>query len=758
MKKVLQHFLGKTMILVSLLFAFNQKSIAQITISTANCVITANEVQMDIKVTNTGTGDLRWNSTVIRMTVPASMLPSPVTLGTYSFQYVGGSDFPLSWPTVIPSNAAGASFTTSSRLLTWTTGSPGAYNNLTPNPCEAPLIAAGVTKTIGRFSFKILTGGNFIAGQPATFTWSTTSSCNLYQVCAGAVTGYNSSSSGVALRTLGPVCPLTVPGSCAVTGSSVVTNPACFGGTGSAVVTLTGTGAGAPGTYTVDGGAAIPYSSNPFTVTGLSATNHNIVATVTAGGCISSSIAANVTQPTQLVASASAGTIACFGGTTTVVVSATGGTPGYTGTGSFTVSAGPYSFTVTDANGCTSIASGTIANGAALTGSSSGSTAPTCAAGTNGTSIITLSSVSTLQGSQQVPPVASPATGTIISTFNSTTSMLTLNITFSGLIANTTDAHIHLGAAGANGGVQFGLVSTIGFPQGVTSGAASGSILLTAGQAASLLAGNYYVNIHTTANPGGEIRSQLSVSTSGIYTVDGGSAQSYSSNPFTVSGLSSGSHTVVATSVAGCLSNSIAVSIGSTAALTGSGTTTPATTCIPGNEGTATITLSASTSGTYTVDGGSAQSYSSNPFTITGLTAGNHTIVATSAAGCVSNSIAVTVGAAGGLTGTASGTAVSCFGATDGTATVTLSASTSGTYTVDGGTPQSYSSNPFTITGLAAGSHTIVATSAAGCVSSLIGVTVGSTAQLTGSGTTTPTTCGNPTSGTATITLSASTS
>src|SRR5207237_7353634 len=55
------------------------------------------------------------------------------------------------------------------------------------------------------------------------------------------------------------------------------------------------------------------------------------------------------------VASNTNGTISCFGGTTSVTISATGGTPGYTGTGSFEgVGAGSHTYTVTDANGCTS--------------------------------------------------------------------------------------------------------------------------------------------------------------------------------------------------------------------------------------------------------------------------------------------------------------------------------------------------------------------------------------------------------------------
>jgi hypothetical protein len=43
------------------------------------------------------------------------------------------------------------------------------------------------------------------------------------------------------------------------------------------------------------------------------------------------------------------------------MVSASGGTPGYTGTGTFSHGAGTYSYTVTDANGCTATTTGTVA-------------------------------------------------------------------------------------------------------------------------------------------------------------------------------------------------------------------------------------------------------------------------------------------------------------------------------------------------------------------------------------------------------------
>ncbi len=68
-----------------------------------------------------------------------------------------------------------------------------------------------------------------------------------------------------------------------------------------------------------------------------------------------------------LTASATTGTIVCFGGTTTVTVTATGGISPYTGTGSFTSSAGVHTFTVTDANGSTSTVTVNISQPAQLT-------------------------------------------------------------------------------------------------------------------------------------------------------------------------------------------------------------------------------------------------------------------------------------------------------------------------------------------------------------------------------------------------------
>jgi hypothetical protein len=124
--------------------------------------------------------------------------------------------------------------------------------------------------------------------------------------------------------------------------SAVAGDIACSGGT--TTVTVTATGGTAP--YTGTGAKTVSAGPYSFTVTD-------------AKGC-SVMVSGTVAQPDQLAASGMAGEIACFGGTTTVTISASGGTAPYTGTGVKTVSAGAYSFTVTDANGCWVVVSGNV--------------------------------------------------------------------------------------------------------------------------------------------------------------------------------------------------------------------------------------------------------------------------------------------------------------------------------------------------------------------------------------------------------------
>lgn len=112
-----------------------------------------------------------------------------------------------------------------------------------------------------------------------------------------------------------------------------------------------------------------------------------------------------------------------------------------------------------------------------------------------------------LTGSQQVPPVQSPGSGSADLTYDSGTKVVTWNIVFSGLSSQATMAHFHgPAAAGKNAGVKVWL-SKQGSKE-VTS-PMSGQATLSADDAKMLEAGDMYINVHTKDHPSGEIRGQV---------------------------------------------------------------------------------------------------------------------------------------------------------------------------------------------------------------------------------------------------------
>ena len=111
-----------------------------------------------------------------------------------------------------------------------------------------------------------------------------------------------------------------------------------------------------------------------------------------------------------------------------------------------------------------------------------------------------------LKGSSEVPPNQTAGSGTVTATFDPATKELTWNGSYSGLTGPVTAAHIHGPAeAGKNAGVVM-WISEKGQP---FPSPFKGSATLTDAQASELMSGQYYVNVHTAANPGGEVRGQL---------------------------------------------------------------------------------------------------------------------------------------------------------------------------------------------------------------------------------------------------------
>jgi hypothetical protein len=108
-----------------------------------------------------------------------------------------------------------------------------------------------------------------------------------------------------------------------------------------------------------------------------------------------------------------------------------------------------------------------------------------------------------LNGKSEVPPNDSKGTGTVTATYDSDSKKLTWKGSYKDLSGAATAAHFHgPAAAGKNAGVLV--------PIAPATSPLEGSATLTDDQAKALMAGDVYVNVHTAANKGGEIRGQLS--------------------------------------------------------------------------------------------------------------------------------------------------------------------------------------------------------------------------------------------------------
>jgi hypothetical protein len=131
-----------------------------------------------------------------------------------------------------------------------------------------------------------------------------------------------------------------------------------------------------------------------------------------------------------------------------------------------------------------------------------------------------------LRGLNEVPPNASPATGTFRATLDETAQTITFTVDYRDLSVNPSVAHIHFGPPGINGGVMFFFCGGGGKPAcpAATSGtitgtAAAADILgpvaqgIAPGDFANVVrairTGNSYANVHSATFPAGEIRGRV---------------------------------------------------------------------------------------------------------------------------------------------------------------------------------------------------------------------------------------------------------
>ncbi len=115
----------------------------------------------------------------------------------------------------------------------------------------------------------------------------------------------------------------------------------------------------------------------------------------------------------------------------------------------------------------------------------------------------------TLNSAQEVPVLAVPSTGsgTLTGTYDLNTNNLQYNVSWQGLTAQASAAHFH---GPALPGATAPPVVTFTLTNNGVAGTATGNFTLSDAQEQDLLAGRWYVNVHTPNNTPGEIRGQVS--------------------------------------------------------------------------------------------------------------------------------------------------------------------------------------------------------------------------------------------------------
>ena len=461
--------------------------------------------------------------------------------------------------------------------------------------------------------------------------------------------------------------------------SESYTDVNCFGEV-DGTVTIVASGGTAPLTYTITGGA----SNNTGVFTGLSAGTYSVTVS-DINGCppaISSTFV--IIEPAAITIDSESYTdISCFGevdGTVTIVAS--GGTAPLTytitggasnNTGVFTgLSAGTYSVTVSDINGCPPAISSTfiIIEPAAITIDSESYTDISCFGEVDGTVTI----------------VASGGTAP-------------LTYTITGGASNNTGVFTGLSA-----GTYSVTVSDInGCPPAVSS-----SFTIIEPAVITIDSESY-----TDVSCFGEVDGTVTIVASGgtaplTYTITGGA----SNNTGVFTGLSAGTYSVTVSDINGCppaISSTFVII--EPAAITIDSESYTDISCFGAVDGTVTIVASGGTAPlTYTITGGA----SNNTGVFTGLSAGTYSVTVSDINGCppaVSSSFTIIEPAVITID-SESYTDVSCFGEVDGTVTIVASGGTAPlTYTITGGA----SNNTGVFTGLSAGTYSVTVSDINGC-------------------------------------------
>lgn len=583
-------------------------------------------------------------------------------------------------------------------------------------------------------------------------------------------------------------------GNLTATTASVAT--ACTG-VNNGTITVTPTIGVAPYNYVIDGGAPVSGGS-PYTFTGLSAGSHTITFT-DANNCTSNPIVVNITTGTGVTTNVTQVAATCTGSPTgSITINATAGTAPFTfqldagapqsGASPYTfngVTSGTHTVIVRDNLGCTRTTSITVGAGTGINATAA-ATATSCPAAANGT-IVANATTGVAPFTYQLDAGA-PQSGANPYTFNGVTAGAHTVIIRDNLgCTRTLNVNVSAGAALAASAVSSATSC---------SGAVNGSILVTptngsapytfaldgaaaVGGTAPYTFSNVAAGPHTvvvtdavgcitnTINVNVAAGAQLAASTTSLatscngatngaitvtptngnapytFSIDGGAAIAAAA-PYTFTNVAAGPHTIVMTDGAGCVTNTINVTVTAGPALT---TTANETDVLCFGGATGTITVAQPTIGNapyeYSLDGITWQS--SNIFP--GLIAGTYTVYYREVNGC-QGTLSIAVGEPAALTASAATVPVVCNGLSNGIITIT-SGGGFGThqYSIDGGTSWQ-SSNVFNVP---AGTYTVIIRDANNC-STTQTITVTQPAALTAFSANGPASCDGGNDGLITVT------
>lgn len=491
---------------------------------------------------------------------------------------------------------------------------------------------------------------------PGTYTYSWSPSGGNAATATGLCAGTYTVTVSNGCQTTNTVVTIAATGG--ATSTEIHSDPVCNNScTGTA--TVSPTGGTAPYTY-----SWAPSGGTGASASGLCAGTYTVTIT-DANGCTTQQLV-TLTQPGALNVSISVVPASCNPGSATATPS--GGTGPYTyswapsgGTNATAnnLAAGTYTVTVTDANGCSTQQQATITQNGTLSSTASNITNVTCNGGGNGSATV----------------IPSGGTGPYTYSWNpgGGTNATETNLTAGTYSVTVTDA---------NNCTTIQQV-VITEPQALTAS--------TSGTAVSCSNGNNGTAIATPSGGTGPFTYSWSPS--------GGTNA-------TATGLAAGTYVVTVTDVNGCTTTqSYIVTQPTPVTATTSGTPVS---CNAGTNGTATATPAGGT-GPYTYNWlpvGGTNATASN------LAAGTYTVTVTDANGCTGQQ-QYTVTQPTNIAISTNGTAVSCNGGADGTATATTTGGT-GSYTYSwspaGGTSA-------TASGLSAGIYTVTVTDANGCIS-----------------------------------------